>query len=507
MGLKRLLIGSLLIGTFFACSINNVNYQNTNDIYESCNDEKGLEGIILNRKSVIGDDKLAYSKIYTQYGMSSDGDYVLRFATAIKGDIESLKYTRGEISEFQLSETIKEVTVVYRGIVSNDEVVYFDGNDLTNNVEFVDTYYWACYTIALKNRKYDNASINISLSINGDVVTSTQASLNNVLFGKDTKYYTLEAENAVLSKGSKCDLKINRKTTASNTNNSPENDYEVYVGEMNENKGASIEFRVNSSENVKASLFARINKRKNQTVFGDLIDISVNNNSINSREVVESSGSAETWTTFTDINVAIIDLQKGLNTIKFTTKNLGSTSGYNFDNIKLLSKTDVLCGELCSECHKCLLPSCPVCLEKCDILDGNLYKYETEEALLAGGAKIESKNPNIVGGISSTLNASMTYTINALEDTEAILIVAPTQRDFACVFTRVFKLEINGKEYHSAGIIHSNKSDWFNSIEVKLGHIHLIAGDNTIKISVATNSRSITPNFDYISLLSAVELN
>ena len=124
--------------------------------------------------AAIGGDEFSISRTYVQYGKNSDNNYVLRFATAVKGNISSIKYVR----EIANKDTIeKEVTEVYRGIVAGGSTYYYDGNDITTNAEYKGQYYWACYSIAFKTNTYRSSEISAYVKVleegSTDVVSST----------------------------------------------------------------------------------------------------------------------------------------------------------------------------------------------------------------------------------------------------------------------------------------------------------------------------------------------
>ena len=112
-------------------------------------------------RRVVGDSTTAVSKTYTQYGVY-EGKYVVRFATAVKGDLESVSYFRsiagGEVVE-------KAVSEVYKGIAAEDKVYYYDGNDLTEDASVAGQYYWACYTIAFSDESKWDTKVSAYLSV------------------------------------------------------------------------------------------------------------------------------------------------------------------------------------------------------------------------------------------------------------------------------------------------------------------------------------------------------
>lgn len=165
-------------------------------------------------KKLIGsDEKVAYSKIYTQYA-ELENNYVLRFAVAVKGDINSLTFTRASLEGH--AEKVKEVPTVYRGIIANDITYFYDGLDLTTDESKAGIYYWACYTISYgKSSTLKDTPIDLSLSINGESKTSVQKSLQYVIDYKAVEDITLSNINLY---GNEIVFDLNKGTTSQNLN-------------------------------------------------------------------------------------------------------------------------------------------------------------------------------------------------------------------------------------------------------------------------------------------------
>ena len=145
------------------------------------------------------------SKIYVQTA-TKDNEYYLRFATAIKGDVTSIKYTR-ELIGIEETETVKaikssEITTLYKGISSGEETSYFSGSQELIDQEITSTkdYYWACYTIKFSpDSSYLATNIKMTLSVNDEEVktrtTSLNENLNNSTMSDDLVGYLEAVEN------------------------------------------------------------------------------------------------------------------------------------------------------------------------------------------------------------------------------------------------------------------------------------------------------------------------
>lgn len=145
------------------------------------------------------------SKIYVQTATKYNEHY-LRFATAIKGDVTSIKFTR-ELIGIEETETVKaistkEIDTLYKGISSGEETSYFSGSQELIDQQITSTkdYYWACYTIKFSaNSSYLSTPIRMTLSINDKEVktrtTSLNENLNNSTMSDDLVGYLEAVEN------------------------------------------------------------------------------------------------------------------------------------------------------------------------------------------------------------------------------------------------------------------------------------------------------------------------
>lgn len=146
-----------------------------NDLIESTElEDTKLQKVNIRRASTVS--KYQTSKIYTQ--VDTSGTY-LRFATAIKGEVNSIKYNR-TIEGYTSSKDGFEVTTLYKGISNGEEVSFYNGRSLFDEkITGTNDYYWACYTIKFNTDTYKNANIDVKLMVNGKEVASTNTSLNN----------------------------------------------------------------------------------------------------------------------------------------------------------------------------------------------------------------------------------------------------------------------------------------------------------------------------------------
>lgn len=176
--MKKQLI--FLFSTLLMISIVSNNQKNNQEILNETttikNNDTKIKLLQNNQENTVNDYQC--SKIFTQYGKDADNEY-LRFAIAIKGDVNSVKYTRVISSIDNQVEPIKmfSVNCLYNGIKNGDEISYYSDNG--ELVSEKTDYYWACYTIKFTNTsKYKDKDISVFVSINDEERSSATKSLN-----------------------------------------------------------------------------------------------------------------------------------------------------------------------------------------------------------------------------------------------------------------------------------------------------------------------------------------
>lgn len=147
-----------------------------------------------NKRVVLGEDETVdVSPTFVQYGTTTvEGEevYVIRYATAVKGDIKSISYQRGSVVGKE-DVPSKEVTTLYRGISAGDEVYYYDAANggVSTDESLKDDYYWACYTIRYLTPDFYNVQIPVSLSVNGEAKSYKSISLDELRYeATETEY-------------------------------------------------------------------------------------------------------------------------------------------------------------------------------------------------------------------------------------------------------------------------------------------------------------------------------
>lgn len=162
-------------------------------------------GVGLKELQVGGNETMSISKTFVQVGRRpSTSNYVLRFATAISGPIQTATYTR--IAE-GLEENTKAVTSVYKGVSGNGVTYYYDGNDIvTEETEATKNYYWACYIVEYGTNEFVDTDFNVSLTIanseNETLTSEVKTTSLNSRLDNEQGIYKLTLENMTFKDGS-----------------------------------------------------------------------------------------------------------------------------------------------------------------------------------------------------------------------------------------------------------------------------------------------------------------
>lgn len=173
-------LASLVLGSGIV-SLSNEKENLKDFAYDTFNATKGVS--IKNARRT--NQSVENSTIYAQVATKDGVDY-LRFATAIKGDINSISYNRTIVATG--ASKGKTITTVYKSIsAKNSEsadalsVFYTENGSLTDlALSSTKDFYWACFTIAFETETYKESDLNISVSVNGNVVASRTTSLYRV---------------------------------------------------------------------------------------------------------------------------------------------------------------------------------------------------------------------------------------------------------------------------------------------------------------------------------------
>lgn len=170
---KILFSAAALIISAFAIGGNN---QSSNmPAFEETPTNEASRRLAMKLAQVDTSEEVSVSKTYIQHGEDAEGNRYIRYVTAVKGDIKSLQYVRNcyDLEESQQTAT-KNVTTIYKGVMANGEVQYYNGTDFDTNPNT--DYYLACYQIKIRPESYETYKHHrweVSLQVDTDGDTSS----------------------------------------------------------------------------------------------------------------------------------------------------------------------------------------------------------------------------------------------------------------------------------------------------------------------------------------------
>lgn len=312
----------------------------TTDVF---NEKAHIEKRLLNQLTDTN-ETVKYSNMYVQYGYDGT-NYYLRYATAIKGDIETLNY-KMFINDEEYIAGEKNADVLYKSILSNGTRQYYNGNELTTTPT---EYLWTCYTIKFASEKHQADNIAVYLNINNENTISKSTSL---LEEMNVEPDHIEAEECVylLENG-------NKYTVSEDSANAQYPDSEGKISSSNFsriNNGSSgkgavsslsktqngtkvyFEFTVNAPTSGEYELLARVQGIDESSING-LFNVSINGGeatlNTSNDKILKGNQLKDQYNASSDylnwcnlfwwnmVNIGTYSLNKGENTIKITLPN------------------------------------------------------------------------------------------------------------------------------------------------------------------------------------------
>lgn len=176
-------VKNLLMVTALGITLLNIGLMpNKASLSEGAIDFDNNQGVKLDAKRIgsASSDEILTSNMYSQYGQDNEGNYCLRFAVAVAGQIESIRYVRAGIEGVgDGQDKVVDVETVYKAIMSDGLPTYYDADNEapTTSDVWAGSYYWACYTIRYHSSKYYKQQVSVSLFINEQEVGTKTASL------------------------------------------------------------------------------------------------------------------------------------------------------------------------------------------------------------------------------------------------------------------------------------------------------------------------------------------
>lgn len=340
------------------------------------------------------------------------------------------------------------------------------------------------------------------------------------------KSISLEAEDAVFTDGDDPklgSLKVNHTT------------FNTYVENFNGNKGAKLIYTFTPDVSTEVILSVTVSKQSVQTLFTDLVGVSVNGGEyiISDAIVPAYSGKLDAEGSFIELDLGKISLIGGqTNTVEFVILNdytSSSPNGYCFDKITLyhadcnITESHV-CKNVCEDCGGCKDYGCnkDACKTKCTcdiVLEAENSRvctyHDGPNPNLGWGAGLRVKTYDsgrtIVEGFNGNPHAYIEFTIESAGADTRELWVTINRRGYNIVFTDAIIVTHNGTRIQNPELtIPSFGGQWggeqwsdeaFQSFFVAT--VTLVEGENKFRFEIATDDNEKDDaafNFDKIEL-------
>ena len=474
-------------------SLLNINATKNNDFLETTLLDNNEKISLIGKRNAVS-ESLETSKMFTQAGLK-DGDYYLRFATAIKvngnlDNISTLNYTR------IIGDNIKpvEARTVYYGISSGENTYYYDGTDLTTDAKYKGIYLWTCYTIKFKNASVSNyleKNIQMNLLINGkDEVTTTTTLLDNM------NKFSFEAESDSVTYKD-CAKPQDGGIT---TNGTTDGKGRLKVG--NGNEGAYFTFNIYSEYETYLASSVYVTPFKYNYYLHNEYSLTVNNEIINYQtKEIKDVGKDETlydgvWAKqFVKVDIGMLHLVQGNNTIKFTAKGY---AGLIMDKIEFNGLAN-----LKEFGYDCVI----------EAESESVTITQAEKPLWGGVSKgfYSDTNTGYLKVENYNAGSSFTFNINSSTEGVAVLYTYVTPKKYEDYkLNQQSDLIINGTQitYESEAVLKDEKLEdnhWATYFRrIKVARIELKEGNNTITFKTKDNNGLM---MDKIILTSTTSLS
>ena len=449
-------------------SLLNINATKNNDFSETTLLDNNEKISLIEKRNAVS-ESLETSKMFTQAGLK-DGDYYLRFATAIKANgnldnISTINYTR----IIEDNTKTAEAKTVYYGIASGEETYYYDGTDLTTDAKYKGQYLWTCYTIKFKNASVSNyleKNIQMELVINGkDKVTTTTTLLDNM------NKFSFEAESDSVTYKD-CDNVPSWGGISQNYKIGGQTGIKV----ENENKGASFTFNLNSEYETYLMSSVYVTPFSYNYYLHNEYSLTVNNEIIDYKTNIIEKGIDGTeydgnWAKyFVKVDIGMLHLVQGNNTIKFTAKGY---AGLIMDKIEFAGLANL--KEFGYDCVIEAESESVTITQAENPLWGGITK-DVYSDTNTGYLKVENDNAG----------SSFTFNINSSTEGVALLYAYVTPKRDNYKLNQQSDLIINGTQitYESETVLKDEtleENHWATYFRrIKVARIELKEGNNTI---------------------------
>ena len=497
----------LIASALFTLGLTNQN------IIEETKDYQANEPLNVYRNMQIGkDSKIEYSDTYVQHGKINGVD-CLRFITAIKGNVNQISYTRNAIGD--LATSIKEVNTLYKAVLANGEVTYYDGTNVTTDTSYEGNYYWACYTIKFNTTKYRTTDISVSFNVDGEQKSSRTANLEAIIneesIANEVKDHTLfvhkegttrfEAEevdvsNYVISSDNATNIversdASNGRFLAASTGDTAKNS--TFTFKINLDFNASVSMKASYAQTEKKK-YKEMDMRETYTYKVDDKDTL----SLSNKTTLVARDDITIWEEFAYNSIV---LSKGEHTFNVTIKsNIGGNPNIDYMDFTFIKVTDNVIDN-----HTLFVHKEGTTRFEAEEVDVSNYVISSDNATNIV-ERSDASNGRFLAASTGDMakNSTFTFKINLDFDAELSMTASYAQSEKkkanAMDMREAYTYKVDDKDTLSLSskTILEARNDVTIWEEFEYSPITLNKGEHTFSVTIKSNTGKGNPNIDYM---------
>ena len=309
-----------------------------------------------------------------------------------------------------------------------------------------------------------------------------------------------------------------------------------YIGGLDGNSGAKLNFKFLANQKGRALLNASIRRRPWSFDIDEFVNVYINGEKIDYEQTLKgtvengdyhSDDGSDGKGDFQSFDIRNFEINEGLNVITFEVGEKAGGQCPNFDKITLISNSVIneyqhLCHSKCPICGKCTNKDCDdpiVCKDKCTCnsisieAESKYVERKTSDDKPLNIGVDEEKGISFVKDLNSNANAKINFKVESKEAGKVMLKATFRSMPWAFPLHQYVGIKVNNEEYEYNKMLPKDEDETHDQpskcdfATVDIGIIELKEGLNDITIYVKDGSYPQCPDLDKISLLGSIDIN
>ena len=301
-----------------------------------------------------------------------------------------------------------------------------------------------------------------------------------------------------------------------------------FIKDLNSNGGAKVTFKVISEKVGKSLLKATLRMMPWEFLLQQYVGLQVNGEEVeySSKLPKDEDASHDTPSKcdFTTVNLSLIDIKEGINTITIYVKETTYPQCPDIDKISLFSNVPLiesthLCESKCSLCGKCTDLNCDniVCLEKCEC------KETIIEAESTTVDKFDKNNNSLNIGIENDITfikdlngnggATIRFKFDANNEGKALLKANLRMMPWVFSLNQYVDIYVNDELFTYSCSLPKDENTSHDTpskcdfATVNIATINLLQGTNIVTFVVKDGTYPQCPDFDKVMFVGPIEIS